>query len=161
VERHHHARLGGVLGEALARGMRTRINDLPATAKSVLLTGEYLQREYLGRYYWKAQNLRHLLNAAYDEALSKYDMLAMPTTPFPATEMVGRDASIKDIVGSGLNMLRNTGVADVTGHPSISIPCGMENGLPFGLMLTAKHLDESTLLAASAAFEGLGDWKKM
>lgn len=149
------------LGEALARGMRTRINDLPATAKSVLLTGEYLQREYLGRYYWKAQNLRHMVNAAYDEALSKYDMLAMPTTPFTATEMVGRDASIKDIVGSGLNMLRNTAVADVTGHPSISIPCGMEKGLPFGLMLTAKHLDESTLLAASAAFEGLGDWKKM
>jgi amidase len=149
------------LGEAAARGLRSRPNDLPVTAKSVLLTGEYLQREYLGRYYWKAQNQRHLLNAAYDKALSHYDMLAMPTTPFPATQMVGRDASIVDTMDSALNMLRNTCIADVTGHPAISIPCGMENGLPFGLMLTAKHLDEATLIAASAAFEQLGDWKTM
>lgn len=149
------------LGEALARGLRTRVNDLPATAKAVLLIGEYLQREYLGRYYWKAQNTRHLLNQAYDEALSRYDMLAMPTTPFPATEMVSRDASIVDTVSSALNMLRNTCIADVTGHPSISVPCGMEDGLPFGMMLTAKHLNDATLLAASAAFEGLGDWKSM
>ncbi|MDF1599174.1 amidase [Mesorhizobium sp. YIM 152430] len=149
------------LGEALARGLKSRINDLPATAKSVLLTGEYLQREYLGRYYWKAQNLRHHLNAAYDDALSRYDMLAMPTTPFPATEMAGRDASVLDTVSSALNMLRNTCIADVTGHPSISIPCGMEDGLPFGLMLTAGQLQDATLLAASAAFEGLGDWKSM
>jgi len=149
------------LGEALARGIRSRINDMPVTAKSVLLVGEYLQREYLGRYYWKAQNIRHLLNAAYDEALSRYDMLAMPTTPFTATEMVGRDASIVETVGNALNMLRNTCIADVTGHPSISIPCGMKDGLPFGLMLTARHLDEATLIAASAAFEGLGDWKSM
>jgi len=149
------------LGEALARGLRTRVNDLPATAKAVLLIGEYLQREYMGRYYWKAQNTRHLLNQAYDEALSRYDMLAMPTTPFPATEMVSRDAPIVETVSSALNMLRNTCIADVTGHPSISVPCGMEDELPFGMMLTAKHLDDATLLAASAAFESLGDWKSM
>jgi amidase len=141
--------------------LRSRINDLPATAKSVLLAGEYIQREYLGRYYWKAQNLRHLVGEAYNKALSSYDMIAMPTTPFTATPMVGRDASIEDTVGSALNMLRNTCVADLTGHPSISIPCGMQDDLPFGMMLTAKHLDEATLLNASAAFEGLGDWKKM
>jgi amidase len=88
-------------------------------------------------------------------------MIAMPTTPFTATLLVGRDAAIEDSVGSALNMLRNTCVADLTGHPSISIPCGMEDGLPFGLMLTAKHLDEATLLRASSAFEGLGDWKSM
>ena len=149
------------LGEALARGLRTRANDLPATAKSVLLTAEYLQRNYLGRYYWKAQNLRHLVNEAYDDALSRYDLLAMPTTPFVATPIADRNASIEDTVVTALNMLRNTCVADVTGHPSISIPCGMKDGLPFGLMLTAKHLDEATLIAASAAFEGLGDWKSM
>jgi amidase len=149
------------LGEAFARGLRTRINDLPASAKSVLLVGEYMNREYLGRYYWKAQNTRHLLNAAYDEALASYDMLAMPTTPFTATEMVGRDAPILDTVGNALNMLRNTCIADVTGHPSISIPCGMKDGLPFGLMLTGRHMDDATLIAASAAFEGLGDWKSM
>jgi amidase len=149
------------LGEAAARAMRSRVNDLPDTAKMVLLAGEYMQRQYHGRHYWKAQNMRHLVTDAYNKALSSYDMIAMPTTPFTATLLVGRDAAIEDSVGSALNMLRNTCVADLTGHPSISIPCGMEDGLPFGLMLTAKHLDEATLLRASSAFEGLGDWKSM
>jgi amidase len=37
----------------------------------------------------------------------------------------------------------------------------MKDGLPFGLMLTGRHMDDATLIAASAAFEGLGDWKSM
>ena len=77
------------LAQALARGMKARPNDLPAPAKLVLLTGEYMRREYPGRYYGKAQNLRPLATAAYDAALARYDLLAMPTIPFTATRMVG------------------------------------------------------------------------
>jgi amidase len=50
-------------------------------------------------------------------------------------------------------------VADVTGHPSMSVPCGMVDGLPVGMMLTGRHLEDATLIAASQAFEELGDWK--
>lgn len=146
-------------GEALARGLRSRPHDLPATAKMALLAGEYMQRKYFGRYYWKAQNMRHLVKDAYDKALQTYDVLAMPTTPFTATEMVGRDAPVLETVGSALNMVRNTCVADLTGHPSISIPCGLKDGLPIGMMLTGRHLQDATLIRAAAAFETLGDWK--
>ncbi|MFZ0029073.1 MAG: amidase family protein, partial [Pseudolabrys sp.] len=127
----------------------------------VLLTGEYIRREYPGRYYGKAQNLRPLATTAYDAALARYDILAMPTIPFTATRMVGRDASIEDNVGTALNMLRNVCVANLTGHPAISIPCGMHAGLPVGLMLTGRHFEDATLIAAAAAFESLGDWKRM
>jgi amidase len=149
------------LAQALAHGVKARPNDLPAPAKLVLLIGEYMRREYPGRYYGKAQNLRPLATAAYDSALARYDILAMPTIPFTATRMVGRDASIEDNVGTALNMLRNVCVANLTGHPAISIPCGMHAGLPVGLMLTGRHFDDGTLIAAAAAFESLGDWKRM
>ncbi|WP_245453589.1 amidase [Aminobacter sp. MSH1] len=149
------------LGEALTRGLRTRPNDLPAAAIMVLLAGDYLQSRYGGRYYWKAQNQRHLIRDAYDAAFKQYDMLAMPTTPFTATKQVDRKASLVDYVAPTLNMLRNTCVADITGHPSISIPCGMVGGLPVGLMLTGRHLEDTLLMQAAAAFETLGDWRKM
>ena len=45
--------------------------------------------------------------------------------------------------------LNNTGPFDITGHPSISIPCAKSNGLPVGLMLTGRHFDESTLYHVS------------
>jgi len=32
-------------------------------------------------------------------------------------------------------------------------------GLPVGMMLVGKDYDESTIYAAAAAFEGVGDWK--
>jgi hypothetical protein len=48
--------------------------------------------------YWKAQNLRHLANQAYDEALSRYDLLAMPTTPFVATPLAPRNAPVEETV---------------------------------------------------------------
>jgi amidase len=57
------------LGDAAARGRSARPNDLPDIVKSLLITGEYMQTYYHGHYYAKAQNVRHLLTEAYDEAL--------------------------------------------------------------------------------------------
>ena len=76
--------------EALARGMGTRINDVSPTVKLVLMLGEYMHRHYHGRHHSKAQNLRVLLRRAYDEALEKFDVLAMPTIPFTATPIPPR-----------------------------------------------------------------------
>ena len=149
------------LAEALARGFKSHAHDMAATVKSVLLRGEYYRRFYNGRYYMKAQNLRHLVTDAYDKAFGSFNILAMPTTPARATKMVSRDASVSDTISSAFNMLRNTVVNDVTGHPSISIPCGMHDGLPIGLMLTAGTLKDDVLIAAAAAFEQIGDWKTM
>ena len=56
-------------------------------------------------------------------------------------------------------MLPNTSPFDVTGHPAMSIPCGMSNGLPIGLMLIGKHYNETTIYRAAHAFEQLGDWR--
>jgi amidase len=41
----------------------------------------------------------------------------------------------------------------------MTVPCGMLDGLPVGMMLTAKHYDETTIYRAADAFEGAVDWK--
>jgi amidase len=147
------------LSEALARGLKSRPNDIPSTVKSTLFLGEHLRRAYFGRYYGKAQNLRQSIVAAYDRVLADHDVLAMPTTPFRATPMADRDAPLPETNASALNMLGNTCVFNLTGHPAISVPCALEDGLPIGLMLTGRHFEDETLIAASAAFEAATDWK--
>ena len=47
----------------------------------------------------------------------------------------------------------------MTGHPAMSIPCGMEDGLPVGMMLVAKKWGEATIYRAAAAFEQAEDWR--
>ena len=144
------------LGIAFERGVRARPNDLPYTAITSLLASEYLKQTLGMRYYWKAQNLRHLISNALNSALAEYDLLAMPTIPFTATPALSPDTPVTDYVASALNMTHNCVSTNITGHPSISIPCGLVGGLPVGMMLTGRHLEEALLLQASAAFEALG-----
>jgi amidase len=65
-----------------------------------------------------------------------------------------------EVVTHGWNMLGNTAPFDMTGHPSMSVPCGKSNGLPVGLMLTGQHFDEMALFRIADAFERSGDWSK-
>jgi len=147
------------LQEAFARGFRSRPDDVSETVKLVLLLGEYMHRNYHNRYHAKAQNLRVLLREAYDKALSNHDILAMPTIPFPATEIPPPDAPREQYVDSALNMQQNTCPFDVSGHPALTVPCGKVNGLPIGLMLVGRHFEEETLIQAAQALEATGDWR--
>jgi amidase len=148
------------LQESFARGWRARPDDVSETVKLVLLLGEYMHKNYHNRYHAKAQNLRVLVRQAYDEALRRYDVIAMPTLPFPATKIPPVDASREVYVERALNMQQNTCPFDVSGHPAFTVPCGMVGGLPVGMMLVGKHFDEATLIRAGHAFERLGDWRK-
>ena len=110
--------------------------------------------------YAKAQNLRRVLRASYDEALAQFDVLAMPTTPMKAHKY---DPGLDTLgtVAHGWNMLDNTAPFNMTGHPAISIPCAKSGGLPVGLMLVGRHFDDATLLRAAHAFEERTDWETL
>jgi len=49
-------------------------------------------------------------------------------------------------------------MANLTGHPGITIPCGFADGLPVGLMVTGRLYQESSVLLAAAAFESATEW---
>jgi amidase len=122
------------------------------------LFGKYTLDRYGARYYAKAQNLRRRLRAVYDATLAQYDLLLMPTTAMKAQPIPGPNATPEEITRRSWEPTRNTCPFNVTGHPAISIPCGMDDGRPIGLMLIGRHWEEATIYRAAAAFERSGDW---
>ena len=84
------------------------------------------------------------------------EALSIRATPLPPP-----DASRELYVQRALEMIGNTCPFDITHHPAMTVPCGMSDGLPIGLMLVGKHFDEATIYRAGYAFEQSGDWKKM
>ncbi len=58
-------------------------------------------------------------------------------------------------------MLGNTEPFDLTGHPAMSVPCGLIDGLPVGMMLIGRPFEESTIYRAAHAFEQADDWQTM
>jgi amidase len=138
-----------------------RADELSETLKISMLIGHYFIKHHRGHFYAKSQNLSRKLRAAYDAALSKHDLLLMPTVPLKATPLPPADAPRELYIQRAFEMLANTAPFDATGHPAMSIPCGMSDGLPTGLMMIGRHYGESTIYRAAAAFEKAGDWKKM
>ena len=139
---------------------RARANELSRTLKISMFAGEYFMRNYRGHFYAKAQNLGRLLTQHYDDALSRFDLLLMPTQPMKATPIPPAHAPLALWCQRGFEMLANTCPFDVTGHPAMSVPCGLSNGLPVGMQLVGKHYAESTIYRAAHAFEQTGDWRK-
>jgi len=140
---------------------RSRANELSKSLKISMFVGEYMQKHYRGHYYAKAQNLSRLLRKAYDDALARYDVLLMPTTPMKSQPIPAPDDPLAIQIQRAFEMVGNTCPFDASGHPAMSIPCGLSQGLPVGLMLIGKHYQESTIYRAAGAFESLGDWRAM
>jgi len=144
------------------QGWQSRLDETPINVRLLILMGKYLER-YGGYYYAKAKNLARRLRRAYDAALSQYDLLLMPTTPHKATSVPNKLADLSDAetIERTLVNIWNTCQFDESGHPAMSIPCGLRDGLPIGMMLIAKHFDEPTIYRAAHAFEQSGSWQDM
>jgi amidase len=141
-----------------AMAWRSRADEFADTLKIASMFSKYTLDRYGGHYYAKAQNLRRRLRAAYDAALATHDLLLLPTVPMKATPIPGKGASPQEITRRSWEPTRNTCPFNVTGHPAISIPCGLEDERPIGLMLVGRHFAEDTIYRAAAAFERAGDW---
>lgn len=106
--------------------------------------------------YLKAQQIRLQLNRDFAEAFKQVDVLISPTLPFlpPA---IG-DNTV-DINGKKHNFLdeviRFTGPGNLTGLPALSIPCGIQNGLPVGLQIIGPAFKEEHVLNAAYSIEKL------
>ena len=122
-----------------------------AEAKRRIMIGTFvLSAGYYDAYYVKAQQVRALIRRDYDEAFTRVDVVALPTTPTVAFRIGERTADPLQMYLSDVF----TAAANLAGLPAISVPCGVSGeGLPVGLQLTARAFDESVLVRAAAAVE--------
>jgi amidase len=134
------------------RARRARGHDYSVTVKLTALLGGYLSDRYNHHYYAKAQNLGRRLRSSYGEALERCDVLVLPTTAMTARP-IPAEPSIAEVVATALGNLHNTSPFDVTGNPALSVPCGVSDGRPIGMMLVGRHFDDATVLRAGHAYE--------
>lgn len=114
----------------------------------------------MGRYvlaedYVRAMRLRERLTSAVDRALDGCDALLLPSLAIPAppagAQSVEIEGQAEPLRGA---MLRLTQLFNLTGHPAISLPAGVNrNGLPIGMQLVAARHRTDQLLAIAGAVE--------
>jgi aspartyl-tRNA(Asn)/glutamyl-tRNA(Gln) amidotransferase subunit A len=89
------------------------------------------------------------MSASTDEALTRVDALLCPTSPTVAFTLGARAADPLAMYLSDIF----TAPACLTGHPALSLPCGLSEGLPVGLHLTARRWEEDMAFRLAGAVE--------
>ena len=140
---------------------RHRADELSHSLKVCMFLGEYFQESYRGRYYGKAQNLMRGVTGRYLDALREVDLLLMPTLPMKAQPIPPPDCSTALYVQRAFEMVGNTAAFSASGLPAMSIPCGLGEGLPIGMMLVGPRYGEMTIYQAAHAFEQSADWRTL
>ncbi|XP_045193097.2 amidase-like isoform X2 [Mercenaria mercenaria] len=139
----------------LSQGYKMDARHLSEPVKSAVLFAEYIEKNYGNRFYGRAQNLNMKLTQAYDDALSTYDVIVMPTLPFTAPLLPSSKSSITERLENAFGMFKNTAPFDSTGHPAITVNAGKSNGLPVGMMIVGKRFEDVKVLQAAYALEKL------
>ncbi len=139
--------------EHFARGREKRAAEMSVMVKAFTIRGRYHLDRHGTRYYAMARNVALELTAAYDAALADTDVLVMPTLPMTAFGLPAQDASLDEVLAVTAGLMPNTCPFDVTGHPATSVPAGLSNGLPVGLMIVGRHLADDTCLRVAQAYE--------
>lgn len=124
----------------------------PETRRRLLLGAYVLSHGYYDAFYEKAISVRTMIKKEFDNAFAKVDVIATPTSPYPAFK-IGEKA------GDPLAMYLSdifTVPANIAGVPAISIPNGTTTeGLPLDMHFMAPHFCEDRLFILGKNFESL------
>ncbi len=131
--------------------MAHRTKGFSSLIKRRLIIGSYvLQKENQEKYFINAQRVRRLIVEKMNALFSKYDGLILPCSEGGAKYI---DES-KNHTSDDLRILENhMAIGNFGGFPSITIPCGFVKGLPVGINITGKVLDDCNVLEIAARLE--------
>ena len=129
----------------------TRDAGFGAEVKRRILLGTFvLSAGYYDAYYLKAQKVRTQVRRDFDAAFREVDVICSPVSPTPAFRL---GEKVDDPISMYLSDVY-TLPASLAGLPAMSVPCApTKSGLPVGLHVVARPLDEATMLAVGAACE--------
>jgi aspartyl-tRNA(Asn)/glutamyl-tRNA(Gln) amidotransferase subunit A len=137
---------------------RARGQGFGAEVKRRIMLGTYaLSAGYYDAYYLKAQQVRTLIKADFEQAFEQVDVIACPVAPTTAFRIGEKtdnpiEMYLSDIFTISLNL---------AGMCGISVPCGFDaQNLPIGLQLIGPHLGESAILRVAHAYEQTHTWRQ-
>ncbi|WP_277976345.1 amidase [Pantoea endophytica] len=142
-------------------GMRRMQAELGARMSPHLTA--MLQRDWRAETFTDANTTRKKLCNQMWRFMQHYDLLLSPTLavpPFPLN-MQGPEIIDGRMVRSD-HWLSFCFPFNFTGQPAASVPAGFTaSGLPIGMQIVGRHLDDGLVLAASAAFERIQPWNRI
>jgi aspartyl-tRNA(Asn)/glutamyl-tRNA(Gln) amidotransferase subunit A len=138
------------------RWLRERPEDYGADVRARLRRGQF----FSATHYLRAQRVRALLMEEVGQLVRSWAALVLPTIPFVAPRIDQDAVSIGDRTSDVRSTAtRMTRLANLTGLPAITVPCGCgERGLPVGLQVVGRPMDEATVLAIAHAYEQATVW---
>jgi aspartyl-tRNA(Asn)/glutamyl-tRNA(Gln) amidotransferase subunit A len=129
---------------------RTRAEGFGAEVKRRILLGTYvLSAGYYDAYYKKAQQVRTLLRRDFDTAFESCDAIVLPTTPETAFRLGEKSSDPLALYLADVFTVS----ANLAGLPGVSIPCGLEAGLPVGFQILGRPREEATVLRIADAYQ--------
>jgi len=138
-------------GDSYAEIMaNTRDAGFGDEVKRRIMAGAYvLSTTISGDRYEKVRSLRRRLRDEVDAIFEKYDLILMPTT-------AGCAFGISDFDRDPSMMYMSdcfTALANLTGHPAVTLPCGGDGRLPYGAMLMGARMNDAAVYRAAFALE--------
>lgn len=118
--------------------------------KRIMLGNFVLSSGYYDAYYKKALQAKALIRGAFDKAFETYDLLLGPVAP---TTALKAGESLTDPLKMYLGDIY-TVMINLAGLPALALPCGFDrDGLPVGMQLIGRPLDEKTILQTGWAYQ--------
>jgi aspartyl-tRNA(Asn)/glutamyl-tRNA(Gln) amidotransferase subunit A len=122
----------------------------PEVTRRIILGTFALSSGYYEAYYNRALKVRRRIKEDFDRAFEQCDVIVGPTSPTPAFPV---GAKAEDPLAMYLCDVY-TVATNLAGLPGISIPCGLTgSGLPIGLQIQGRVLDDAAVLQAARVFE--------
>lgn len=127
--------------------------------RRIMLGTFALSAGYWDEYFSKAAKVRTLIKQDFEKAFSTLtgsgvDVIVGPVSPTPAWDIGEKIADPLTMYLSDVYTVPQS----LAGIPGLSVPCGFANGLPVGLQILGKYLDEATILNVGEAYERATEW---
>jgi aspartyl-tRNA(Asn)/glutamyl-tRNA(Gln) amidotransferase subunit A len=127
----------------------------PEVALRIVVGTYVLSSGYYDAYYLKAQKVRTLIKRDFLDAFAQCDAILAPVSPTPPFRL---GEKTDDPIQMYLNDIFTIPV-NLAGLPGLALPCGVApSGLPIGMQLIGKPLDEATILNIGYAYEQATEW---
>jgi aspartyl-tRNA(Asn)/glutamyl-tRNA(Gln) amidotransferase subunit A len=135
-------------------GQREEFGD--EVKRRIMLGTFALSSGYYDAYFTKAAKVRTLIKKDFEKAFQEVDVIVGPVSPTVAW-------NLGEKVNDPLKMYLSdayTIPASLAGIPGLSVPCGFVDGLPVGLQILGKYMDDETVLSVGEIYENATEWHK-
>jgi len=147
------------------RNLRTRARDYSKQTLYAYLSALLVPASA----YLMAQRVRRMICDEFHDLLKRVQLFALPTVPFAVPTIDECNSGWLNIDGKTIRRQDERGGADsfctipfnVTGFPSMSVPCGFAKaGTPIGMQIASGPFHEELIFSVAHAYEQATEWHK-